>query len=494
MLLVSNSIQEMSDILKTFKDAIQNSAKHKCKVHLPYPFDLPLPPQPSSTTQPPKTFRLEVDYKAKLEQCQCNAVYQQYSSQQLYQAMDRGRLSRLVPRFAVAPVNTNISYTTQVKPFTLADSELKSKLKLAEKLPTYFNWVDQSNSLSEVYNQGMCGSCWAVAAATCLSDVFAINNQIVNPKLSPTYLLSCFPQSRCDGGDPSQAIEDIKKNGIGTTDCINENWCASFTGCGGNLSIDFDPKTVNSLVPTCKKSCEKRYFAGDYRLICVQPDLTDFSVSERDLILEYFSKVDPSVRNLDYKQIQTLIKYHIHTKGPVIAGFHIFNNFFRDDFAETNQIYVETQTYKGVPGVDYDNIQNEWAGSHAVVIVGWGRERVQDEDVDYWIARNSWGISWGTEGYFKIAMYGNEKGKRFQNRFAQFEYPSVIVSEGNVGLTGGVILVSPGDVVHSLPSLYTPRLDNKLILKVGATVVVVYLISKIPPILWVFLIALIWML
>jgi C1A family cysteine protease len=37
--------------------------------------------------------------------------------------------------------------------------------------------------------------------------------------------------------------------------------------------------------------------------------------------------------------------------------------------------------------------------NHAVAIVGWGTD---EQGMDYWVLRNSWGPAWGDEGYFKM--------------------------------------------------------------------------------------------
>lgn len=84
-------------------------------------------------------------------------------------------------------------------------------------------------------------------------------------------------------------------------------------------------------------------------------------------------------------RIQT-IKSVVYNHGPAVVAFEVTAAF--------NYYHSGIYTYNGALSDP----------NHAVCIVGW----VDDAGVQnggYWIARNSWGSSWGESGYFRVA-YG----------------------------------------------------------------------------------------
>jgi cathepsin B len=76
------------------------------------------------------------------------------------------------------------------------------------------------------------------------------------------------------------------------------------------------------------------------------------------------------------------IKSDIFANGPVETGFDVYEDFF---------------SYKS--GI-YHYTSGSKAGGHAVKIIGWG----QENGVNYWICANSWGTTWGMNGFFNIEM------------------------------------------------------------------------------------------
>jgi cathepsin X len=52
-------------------------------------------------------------------------------------------------------------------------------------------------------------------------------------------------------------------------------------------------------------------------------------------------------------------------------------------------------------GIFVDN-DGKPLGGHEIALVGFGHD--DEQDMDYWIGRNSWGTYWGDNGFFRIRM------------------------------------------------------------------------------------------
>ena len=215
-------------------------------------------------------------------------------------------------------------------------------------IPTSFDSRTQwPNFIHPIRNQERCGSCWAFAASEALSDRFAIaSNGTVNVVLSPEDLVSCDEHDMgCMGGILSQAWKYLTETGIVTDQCF--------------------PYTAGTgTAPPCPA-------AGT----CAADGVT-------------YQKY----KSQDYYRLATVqdIQKAIMTNGPVEAGFEVYKSFM---------------SYKsGVYSRQWWQFWDTLMGGHAIKIVGWG---VQDGE-DYWLIANSWGTTWGLDGFFKIKKGVNE--------------------------------------------------------------------------------------
>lgn len=76
------------------------------------------------------------------------------------------------------------------------------------------------------------------------------------------------------------------------------------------------------------------------------------------------------------------IQQDLQANGPVETGFDVYQDFM---------------SYKS--GI-YKHTSGGLLGGHAVKVVGWGTSG----STKYWIVANSWGSSWGEQGFFRIAF------------------------------------------------------------------------------------------
>lgn len=204
-------------------------------------------------------------------------------------------------------------------------------------LPRKFNSVEKwSSFISEVPDQGWCGSSWVLSTTSVASDRFAIQSQgkeVV--QLSPQNILSCTRrQQGCEGGHLDAAWRYLHKKGV-----VDET-CYPYTQRKDNCKIRHNSRSLKA------NGCRPAYGVNRDSFYTVGPA---YSLSrEADIMAE------------------------IYHSGPVQATMRVY----RDFFSYSGGVYRHTAANRGAP-----------TGFHSVKIVGWGEEH---DGVKYWV---SWAVS-----------------------------------------------------------------------------------------------------
>jgi len=242
--------------------------------------------------------------------------------------------------------------------------QLSASCKTAEdfssSLPTSKTWDGWLPDVVE--DQGACSSCTAFATAVLISTMVAIKKDSVgytwfrNRQLSTQFLMDCSSGSLgCYEG--ASTYEDHLSY-------LTDVWAENSKG----MLLESDYPYELSDVTTGH--------AGD---VCQK---TEPSASKST---ETHSCISISQDNADYKEsLQQALQI-----GPVAIGIKsccLASNY------GSGIILKATSDDCLDAGVD-----------HAVLLVGYGKE----DGTKYWLVRNSWGSSWGIDGYFKLQMNAN---------------------------------------------------------------------------------------
>lgn len=225
-------------------------------------------------------------------------------------------------------------------------------------------------TISEIRDQGSCGSCWAFGAVEAMSDRICIHSKGKQQfHISSENLLSCCESCGmgCNGGFPEAAWSYWRETGLVTGGQYNSHkGCQPYEIPACDHHVHGHLKPCKEILPTpeCKHKCEAGYNVS-------YSDDKHFGVSSYSV-------------GSDVEQIQK----EIMTNGPVEGAF---------------TVYADFPTYKS--GV-YQHESGSALGGHAIRILGWGVEN----GTPYWLVANSWNTDWGDKGFFKILRGKDECG------------------------------------------------------------------------------------
>lgn len=227
-------------------------------------------------------------------------------------------------------------------------SASEAPLLAADDLPEDFDWRDHG-AVTEVKDQGSCGSCWSFSATGALEGAnFLTNGKLVS--LSEQQLVDCDHEcdednscdAGCNGGLMTNAFQYLKKSGG-----LQSESDYPYTGKDG----------------TCKFNNNK--------IVASVNNFTVVSTNEDQIAAN-------------------LVK-----NGPLAIGI--------------NAAFM--QTYIGGVSCPYICLKNYL--DHGVLLVGYGASgysQIRFKNKPYWIIKNSWGGNWGENGYYRICRGHNTCG------------------------------------------------------------------------------------
>lgn len=209
-------------------------------------------------------------------------------------------------------------------------------------IPNEIIW--NNSIISNVKNQGRCGSCWAFSTTGALEANMRINNFVID-RLSEQELVDCSTEnSGCNGGLMHTALD----------------YCIENNGLSSNHDYNYTERTG-----TCLYNCNLNETIQFKRVI--GSNISDYKFTVPRSVID----------------IKASLK-----KGPICIAL--------------DASPIEFRFYKeGI--IDIPN-RNTSQMNHAVLLTGYSI----NENGSYWIIQNSWGEKWGDNGYAKIKIQNGD--------------------------------------------------------------------------------------
>lgn len=233
-----------------------------------------------------------------------------------------------------------------------AGAFLNAILEDEAPVPDAIDWRQHPGRVSEVKNQGSCGSCWAFASTGTLEGQERVRIEMLRGE-------EYFKQN-----DGANLVELSEQNLV---DCVKKDY-----GCRGGFmkdALEFvaDEKGIDD---------EKSYpYEARTKKCRFRPDRVAFD--DRGAALLPMGDEDA-------------LKKVVAKFGPVAVGIDASSIWF--------QFYRHGVYYNKHCKNKPDELD------HGVLVVGYGTDPKKG---DYWIVKNSWGPTFGEKGYIRMARNRN---------------------------------------------------------------------------------------
>jgi len=231
-------------------------------------------------------------------------------------------------------------------------------------LPDSVSWA-HLNSSRRIFNQGFCGSCWAIASST----VLAAHTEIFTPQHGRTF-------------SPQDFIACVQ----------NPDRCGGSGGCDGatvELALDF------AMRQGCSTESESPYQGYTFFGKCNLDgglNLVSGSRNTEDLIAPGIHVAEAGMQGkkfglrawerLPENDYEALIRA-VAERGPVAVS-------------------VAASTWQSYESGIFNNCGKDAVIDHAVTLVGYGHDRNRKKRIKFWRIQNSWGEWWGEGGHIRL--------------------------------------------------------------------------------------------
>jgi cathepsin F len=209
-----------------------------------------------------------------------------------------------------------------------------------KKAPASFDWRTHSPKVvTDVKDQGQCGSCWAFSATENIESMWALKGHDL-VELAPEQIVDCDTvDGGCNGGDTPTAFQYVMSAG-GLERETTYPYTAGQSGTSGTCNFDKSSVVASIgnfswVIPECMDSCDNQQMAP--------------------------------------------VKTYLSTVGPF--AICVFAEPWQD---YSGGIFNDQGCSHDAPSLD-----------HCVQLVGYTDS--------YWIVRNSWNSDWGEAGYIYVS-------------------------------------------------------------------------------------------